>query len=185
MDSKNMLGFFHLLENLKKTKRTGWINNNIPMPESISDHMYRMALMAMAVNDQTLDINRCIKIALIHDIAESIVGDITPFDNISKEEKYTLELNGILKIKELLKDSPLQDEIEPLWKEYELCETAEAKLVKDLDKFEMITQAYEYEVAHKISLQSFFDSSLKKIEHPVVVTWAHDLSKKRESMKPQ
>ena len=41
------LSFLHLLRNLKTTPRTGWVNHRVPNPESISDHMYRMAMISM------------------------------------------------------------------------------------------------------------------------------------------
>ncbi|PVZ99246.1 hypothetical protein BB558_004739 [Smittium angustum] len=125
-ESFNILEFFNLVENLKKTKRTGWVNHNIPMPESISDHMYRMAIMAMTINDENLDRNRCIKMALVHDMA---------------------------------------------------------KLVKDLDKYEMIVQAYEYEKEHRINLDTFFNSTKGVFQHPIVLSWVDTLYKKRAEIQ--
>jgi putative hydrolases of HD superfamily len=51
--------------------------------------------------------------------------------------------------KDLLGNSLQSQEIFSLWQEYENCETMEAKFVKDLDKFEMILQAFEYEKCKK------------------------------------
>ena len=83
------LDFFHLVSELKKTKRTGWVRSGIAGPESIADHMYRMGLMAMvAPSEDGIDIHRAIQVALVHDLAESLVGDITPDDPVTKEEKY-------------------------------------------------------------------------------------------------
>ncbi|PVU94308.1 hypothetical protein BB561_002650 [Smittium simulii] len=163
-------------------KRTGWINSNIPNPESIADHMYRMGIMAMAIDDPSIDTNRAVQIAIVHDIAEAVVGDITPYDNVSKHEKYQLELNGVQKIKQVLGNTNFSDKIEELWLEYEQGQTIEARLVKDLDKFEMITQAYEYEIANGVKLQSFFDSTSGVFKHPTVVLWAEELIKKRNAL---
>lgn len=54
--------------------------------------------MALLVKDPHLDINKCIRMALVHDMAEAITGDITPHDGISAEEKRNLETvpNGIV-----------------------------------------------------------------------------------------
>ncbi|KAL4583758.1 hypothetical protein LXL04_008345 [Taraxacum kok-saghyz] len=74
------------------TKRKGWINHGIKGPESIAHHMYRMALMALIAGDVPgINRERCIKIAIVHDIAEAIVGDITPADGVPKVEKSRLE----------------------------------------------------------------------------------------------
>jgi putative hydrolase of HD superfamily len=53
--------------------------------------MYRMALMAIVLDRPNLDMNRCIQMALVHDLAEAIVGDITPECGISTDEKTRLE----------------------------------------------------------------------------------------------
>lgn len=72
-------------------KRTGWVRKGIPEAESIADHMYRMSVLALMSEDQNLDIFRCVALAVVHDLAEAEVGDITPFDGISKEEKQRME----------------------------------------------------------------------------------------------
>ena len=79
--TSSAIDFLTLTRSLKTTKRTGWVRQGVHNPESISDHMYRMSLMAMisSFSDGTLDTNKCIKLALIHDLAEAKVGDITPF----------------------------------------------------------------------------------------------------------
>ncbi|OAP17914.1 hypothetical protein AXX17_AT1G26500 [Arabidopsis thaliana] len=65
------IDFLTLCHRLKTTKRKGWINQGINGPESIADHMYRMALMALIAGDLTgVDRERCIKMAIVHDIAE-------------------------------------------------------------------------------------------------------------------
>ena len=60
-------------------------------PESIADHMYRMSMMAF-VAPANLDRSKLIDMCLIHDLPESIVGDLTPSDNVSKESKHELEM---------------------------------------------------------------------------------------------
>ena len=58
--------------------------------ESIADHMYRMSLMTLLCPPSLapkVDLNKCMKMCLIHDMAESIVGDITPVDGVPKPEK--------------------------------------------------------------------------------------------------
>ena len=64
--------------------------------------MYRMSMMAFVTRDPGLDTNKCIKMALVHDVAESIVGDITPFCGISKEEKRRLEADAMQQIQTML-----------------------------------------------------------------------------------
>ncbi|KAJ6568363.1 HD domain-containing protein [Mycena vulgaris] len=193
--SKDRLAFFHLIEKLKTQKRTGWVDSNIPNPESISDHMYRMAMLAMCSSDQKLDISkwahwlprrfslsvpRCVMMCLVHDLAEAHVGDIAPREGISSAEKRRLEEEAMHNIvHDMLHNSPAAQQIEALWKEYEERQTPEAQFVKDLDRFEMASQALEYERDHKTSLQPFFDSSLPNLRHPEVKEWGRDLLEER------
>ncbi|MBN3276679.1 HDDC2 protein, partial [Polyodon spathula] len=122
--------------------------------------MYRMAMMAFSIGDTKLNKDRCIKLALVHDMAECIVGDISPADNISKSEKHRREEEAMKHLTGLLSED-VQKEIYELWEEYECQSSPEAKLVKELDQFEMILQAYEYEDLEKTPgrLQEFFDST--------------------------
>ncbi|KAK9188515.1 hypothetical protein WN944_019918 [Citrus x changshan-huyou] len=70
--TSSAIDFLTLCHSLKTTKRKGWINHGIKGPESIADHMYRMALMALIAGDiPGVDRERCIKIAIVHDIAEA------------------------------------------------------------------------------------------------------------------
>ncbi|KAF8735716.1 hypothetical protein AX14_001581 [Amanita brunnescens Koide BX004] len=180
-ESKDRLAFFHILERLKTQKRTGWVNQRIPGPESISDHMYRMAVLAMCTTDASLDVPKCVMMAIVHDLAEAQVGDIGPQEGISKAEKRRLEDEAMLNfVHDMLHFSPPARRIYALWKEYEEGQTAEAKFVKDLDRFEMASQALEYEKRGVSDLQRFYDSSIPLIRHPEVRSWAKDLTDERQ-----
>ena len=172
-----------LEEQLKLTPRTGWVNHGVDKPESIADHMYRMSLMAMVAAKEMpgLDQNRCVKLALIHDLAEAIVGDITPHDPVSKEEKAKMEADAMAKIRDMLGDSLGGEEVEALWHEYEDQVTDEAKLLKDLDKLEMIMQAGEYERAQGKDLSQFFESTAGKFTTPVGQTWEAEIVARRKA----
>ena len=81
VDPGKALDFFRLVGKLKTTPRTGWVNNEVISPESIADHMYRMSMLAMLITDPVIDKNRLIKICLVHDLGESIVGRLCNFSN--------------------------------------------------------------------------------------------------------
>ncbi|KAL6566419.1 hypothetical protein OROGR_002034 [Orobanche gracilis] len=144
--SSAVIDFLTLCHRLKSTKRKGWINHGIMGPESIADHMYRMSLMALIADDLPgVNRERCIKIAIVHDLAEAIVGDITPSDGVPKEEKSRMEQEALDEMCKVLGGGMRAEEIKELWQEYENNSSLEANLVKDFDKVEMILQALEYE----------------------------------------
>jgi putative hydrolase of HD superfamily len=165
MDTKSnppsMIDFLLLLGRLKTLKRTGWVRSGVTLPESDSDHMHRAAMCAMLIpNEPGLDRERCIKMALTHDVCECIAGDFTPDCPITKEEKHRLEYEAMCKLKSVLGESHhLGQELIDLWQEYEDGTSREALYVKDIDKFEMVLQAHEYEQSQGLCLDRFFEST--------------------------
>lgn len=173
--------FLELVGNLKHMKRTGWVLRNVKDCESISGHMYRMGMMSFLLDgSQGLDRIRVMELALVHDLAESIVGDITPYCGISREEKLLREFSAMSEISELL--GPSKDKLLELFNEYESGKTAEAKFVKDLDRLDMVMQAFEYEKRDNCPMkhQEFFDSTKGKFSHPLVINIVNEINAQRE-----
>ncbi|KAM4125742.1 hypothetical protein ACB094_01G333300 [Castanea mollissima] len=178
--ASSAIDFLSLCHRLKTTKRAGWVKRDVKDPESIADHMYRMGLMALIASDiPGLDRDKCIKIAIVHDIAEAIVGDITPSDGISKEEKSRREREALDHMCKLLGGGSRAQEIGELWLEYEENSSPEAKIVKDLDKVEMILQALEYENEQGKDLDEFFQSTAGKFQTELGKAWALEIASRR------
>ena len=96
-----------------------------------------------------VDVNRCIKIALVHDLAEAVVGDIHVFDSQTiqaKKIKQESEYIGIKKIQSLLND-PDGDELFAYWEEYEEQTSDEGRFIKALDKLEVFIQHMEADLS--------------------------------------
>ena len=53
--------------------------------------MYRMSMLSFLITDAAVNKDKVLKICMVHDLAEAVVGDITPFDGVTKEEKQRLE----------------------------------------------------------------------------------------------
>ncbi|KAJ5081896.1 HD domain-containing protein [Penicillium alfredii] len=185
-NSTSPLPFFHLIERLKTTKREGWRRFGIN-GESISDHMYRMSIMTMLAPPSLaakLNLPHCTKMALIHDMAESLVGDITPVDkDITKAEKARREAAVMEYItKTLLGNVPggalSGEQIQQVFQEYEDNETLEAQFVHDIDKMELLLQMVEYERSHEVDL-SEFERVAARVQLPEIKVWATQVLQER------
>ena len=113
-----LLDFFKNSLNLKNISRQGWIDKLfIEQPESVADHSYSMAVMAMVISDlENYDSEKILKMVLLHDLAESKIGDFTP-DQITKDKKEKIENNAFYEIIEKLPIS-IKSKYEKVWKEY-------------------------------------------------------------------
>lgn len=185
LSTMQLLEYFRFVGKLKTVKRTGWVYKNINNPESVSDHMYRMSMIAMAVGGTNpARTARLVKLALVHDLAEAEVGDIAPADNVSKEEKNAREEAAMRDIRDnVLSGSPLGVELYELWLEYETGDTEDAKLIKEIDKMEMIIQADEYERAQQKELDDFFVSTKDAFHTPVMCAIDHTLRSQRNERR--
>lgn len=164
-------------------KRTGWVLRNIPDPETIAGHMYRMAMLSFLVdNEENLDKIKIMQMALIHDLAECIVGDITPKCGVPPDEKHRREDEAMMNICNLLGDKG--PSILQMFREYEKQESPEAQYVKDLDRLDLIMQAYEYEKRDNMPgrLEEFFKSTNGKIKHPFINKLATEINAKRNAL---
>eukprot|EP01029_Cantina_marsupialis_P020550 TRINITY_DN48222_c0_g1_i1.p1 TRINITY_DN48222_c0_g1~~TRINITY_DN48222_c0_g1_i1.p1 ORF type:complete len:218 (+),score=8.72 TRINITY_DN48222_c0_g1_i1:94-747(+) len=183
MPLNSVLQFCQASGALKRTVRTGWVRSGIPndLVESVADHSWRAALMAMLLKP---DDTHLMKMMLIHDLAEAIVGDITPFCGISPEDKHEMESNAIL---ELTKDLPdaSKNKLISLFNEYNEGQTSTAKFAKDLDKLEMILQTREYEMMLDIDLDSFFDTVDGRLKHEHFEAWFHIAKSERLTSKKE
>lgn len=167
----SLLSFHRHLARLKEVKRAGWLRHpQILDVESVADHSWRVAILVMSLPKDTPE-NRqtCLEYALLHDLAESVVGDITPLDRVSPQQKVTLERQGM---QEIVRDLGEEEKTHLLtiWESYERRDNPEARLVKDLDRYEMFHQAIHYEQKYNLDLSEFL-SDCPKVTHPVVAQW--------------
>jgi len=163
-----ILDFFKNALNLKNISRQGWIDKlSIEHPESVADHSYSMAIMGMVISDlENYDSEKMLKMILLHDLAESKIGDYTP-NQISKENKIKIENNAYDEIISTLPDV-IKLQYGKIWKEYQKQESPESKVVHQIDKLEMVLQAkmYQKERSPKEEVESFFKSAQSDITHP-------------------
>lgn len=184
---EDIIEFANILENLKKIKRTGWVEREIKNPESVADHSFRVAVLAMVLGDKLdVDKNKLIKMALVHDWAESLVGDIvTEYGNEMKQKlsdlKFQKEKKAFKKMTSSLSNGK---EYFNLWIEYEEQKSKEAKILKQLDKLEMALQAAEYEKVNNKNLEIFSVNAEKYIKNKELKKIFDQLKSKRKFSKP-
>lgn len=170
---KNILKY---TEQLKHLKRTGWLRVGITEPETVASHSWQMALIALYLSenkDEKYDFDKVIKLSLCHDLAESVIGDITPHDKTYNKKN--------LKEKEIMNTMAKEcqfSQIASLFDEYEQNITPEAKLANDLDKLDMFIQALDYEQKHPDKdLSEFKSSATIKIQTSLGKTLLKEISK--------
>ncbi|KAL6246324.1 hypothetical protein RBB50_006560 [Rhinocladiella similis] len=182
--------FFHYVERLKVEKREGWRRFGILKGESIADHMYRMSLITMLAPPELskrLDIPRCTKMALVHDMAEGLVGDLTPVDGVPKPEKNRREAATMDWVAQSLlgkvHGGVNGQDIRAVWQEYEDSETLESKFVHDVDKIELILQMVEYERSSNCEVDlSEFSWVARKIYLDEMKVWAQEILDERDNL---
>ena len=93
--------------------------------------------------------------ALLHDFGEIHAGDLTPADGVPKAEKHRRERESVVQV---LGKLPRGAEYIALWDECAEGKSAEARLVRQLDRLEMVLQASVYEHQGFGDLSEFYDS---------------------------
>ena len=170
--------FFFQIAGLKKLPRSGWkIKAGLNNSESVAEHSYMMSVMAMVLSDlKSLNSEKVIKMSILHDWAESKIGDFMP-DEIGYDKKSELENYAMTEILELLPQT-IQSDYQNIWDEFLTRDTPESRLVHELDKLEMALQAkiYEKDVdAEKV--KPFIISAVEQIMDPDVKKILMDILK--------
>ena len=159
--------FFWKVLELKNIPRQGWKNKlDLMDVESVADHIYSATIMSMVLSDlQGLDTEKVIKMALLHDLAESVIGDITP-DDMKSKNKINIENKAMKQILENL-PSNLLKQYTTLWDDFQKNSSEEANLLHEIDKLEMAFQAKFYldKGISKEKLRSFFKTANNEIKN--------------------
>ena len=170
--------FFFQIAGLKKLPRSGWkIKLGLDDSESVAEHSYMMSVMSMVLADmKSLNSEKVIKMSILHDWAESKIGDFMP-DEIGYDKKSELENYAMSEILELLPQK-IQSDYQDMWNEFLVRDTPEARLVHELDKLEMALQAKIYETdIDPEKLTPFIISAVDQIMDPDVKQILMDILK--------
>jgi len=194
--TSDLVALFGKIAELKRLKRTGWLDRGVPSEdvESVADHSFTNAAISwvVACNDTSLNADRVLKLAMIHDLAESISGDPAPYDS---GEVPSSSDPGALRAffsvrhtrsaarstsKRLVEDAAMRQLIalmpevsgecmRDLWDEYELQQSAESQFVKQVDRLEAFLQSRDYvDRFPGLPFDGFRLQALEEITHPVL-----------------
>ena len=162
-----VIRFIKEIENLKSVTRTAWTKTG--RRESTAEHSWRLAMLLMVLREdfKDLDIDKAIKMSLVHDLGELYDGDISAKLQNDNDNKADMEEKAMRRMLTILPEN-LAENIYDLWKEYNECSTKEAKLVKAMDKLETIVQHnqgnnpedFDYEFNLQYGKQYFMDNEI-------------------------
>ncbi len=150
-DVSRLLDLLTTVNRLKVTPRTGWAQHGVPHPESVADHSHGVAMVALLLLDliddqagQGVDRAKVLAMAVAHDLPESVTGDLSlgGSRHLPPGAKASAEQAAM---DELLEGLPFGAAWRSRWDEFEALETDEAKLVRDADRIDLLTQAWAYE----------------------------------------
>ena len=151
---KNVVNYYVLCNKLKNVIRTGWVDWNVQRDriESIAENIFGVQMLAIAMKSEyeyDIDIMKVIYMLAIHELGETIIGDLTQFQ-ISKQEKEKIEHEAVHNILSSLLDGK---KIEKLFLEFDTQETPEAKFAYQCDKLECDIQSKLYDQEGCVDLE--------------------------------
>lgn len=158
----NVLHYYYETNSLKEVERTGWKYWNVSRDkriESIPEHIYGTQQLAIAIFsefDLDIDIFKVVTMLSLHETEEINIGDKTPFDGVSDEEKLKM---GKVAVAKTFSSLSKRNMFTKLIDEFNERETPEAKFAYFCDKMECDLQAKKYSDCGRCS----FDTVSKNI----------------------
>ena len=137
MDPRELLDVLHIAERLKDATRHCTTSSR--RHESVAEHSWRLALMAFFIRDEfpQADMDKVVRMCLIHDLGEAFTGDIPTFDKTASDEARE---EALLDRWVSSLPAPYGEEMRALYQEMNERTTLEAKIYKALDGLEAVIQ---------------------------------------------
>ena len=150
---ENVIKYYVLCNKLKNVIRTGWKDWKVQRDriESVAEHIFGVQMLAIAMKSEfeyDIDIIKVIYMLAIHELGETVIGDLTQFQ-IDKDEKEKIEHEAVHKILASLIDG---EKIEALFLEFDAHESPEAKFAYQCDKLECDIQCKLYDQEQCVDL---------------------------------
>ena len=176
MNYRDYIDFLGVIEKLKCNTRHSWTSTG--RRESVAEHSWRLSVMALLCADEypELDMNKVIKMCLIHDFGEAITGDIPSF--YKTEDHEETEAKAIAELMARLPEG-MAAEFSALYAEMDALETPEAKLFKALDNMEAVVSHNEAPISTWIPLE-YTENLIYGAENAAWSDWTRGL---RETLR--
>lgn len=160
---QNVINYYVICNRLKNVIRTGWKDWSVQRTriESVAEHIFGVQMLALAMKSEyqyDVDIMKVIFMLAVHELGETIIGDLTQFQ-ISKEEKEKLEHEAVHKILGNLLDGK---QIEELFLEFDSHNTKEAMFAYQCDKLECDLQCKLYDEEGCVDLNKQYGNTTMK-----------------------
>lgn len=163
-----MTNLYEEIYKLKRLLRKGWMQHEFigaDRCESVAEHIFSSCVLALEIINKdklNLDTEKVLKMLLYHEMGEIIIGDITPYDNVTIAQKYEMEKKAV----ETLSKKTDTPEMLDLWLEFESNATKESIFVKKVDKLDAILQAeiYSKEKNNVEIVKEFYTTSIDKVK---------------------
>lgn len=140
---KNQIKFAITIDEMKNIFRRNLVADG-SRRENDAEHSWHLAMLAMLLEEysaEKIDIERVLKIALVHDLIEVYAGDTFAYDVKGNEDKHEREVQAADKLFGML--DPVQGaEIRALWDEFEAMETAESRYANAIDRIQPLILNY-------------------------------------------
>jgi putative hydrolase of HD superfamily len=163
------------LQRLKRLDRTGWTLRGLPNgTESVAAHSFGVGVTAMLLADEVktrgleVDCERVLRMALLHDWAETRVGDMprTAINYFGADARKSAETKAFADIASGL--GSFESEYKTLYQDYEQRNSLEARLVKAADVVDLLVQAYALERSGAKGLDEFWEASETDFQLPPI-----------------
>lgn len=150
------LAYLRRIYRLKTTPREGWVRVGVADPESVADHTWGTAALCMAFADAAgVDVGEALEIAVAHDVAESVTGDVATSDvgldaaararrDAGKGEAEAAAMAHLATLPGDLPSADARARIRVRWEAYEARSSEAARFVRDMNLVDMALQARLY-----------------------------------------
>jgi putative hydrolase of HD superfamily len=161
MNRDKLVDLFLETATLKRMPRTGWGMRGVPHVESVAEHSFGAAFVALALaaalGEKVVNLEKVLIMALLHDLAEVRLTDL-PASAVRLVPEAVKSQAEAKAIGELLSPLAGAEQMAALWQEFEEGSSPEGRLVRDADKLEMMVQCLRYEQAGSRGLDEFWQA---------------------------